>query len=423
MNRSAHPVEREEVMAYLDGELEPERAITLTAHLKECAACRALAAELGSVSDRLLAWHIEPAPAGLTERVIAAAAKGGPLGKSATGGRTPKASWLHLAASRPWVWAAAGALAVLLLVISFSAPLGRAPHTPVQTKEPALVLSPDLESARVLRGGGENKNAVTFGQAAPTDALQQRPKTRAAVESAEQPTGPMIVQTASLTIVAQKFETARAVVEQIVSAHQGYVAQLSVSQLPGTARTLSAILRVPANQLEATLAELRKLGSVEQESRSAEDVSRQYVDLVARLKNARTTELQLLQILRQRTGRVRDVLEVEEEVSRVREEIEQMEAERQNLERKVNYATINLRLSEEYHAELGAPRTSIRTRLWNALADGYHTGVESVLALLLFLLSYGPALFFWALILFWPARFAWRRWRAARTTQSSPGGL
>ena len=64
------------------------------------------------------------------------------------------------------------------------------------------------------------------------------------------------------------------------------------------------------------------LGRVERESQSGEEVTRQHEDLVARLKNCRDTEQRLRQILQQRTGNLSDVLEVEEEIGRVRGEID-----------------------------------------------------------------------------------------------------
>src|SRR5712692_939400 len=72
MTSSIHPVEREELMAYFDGELPAERAAAVAAHLAKCAECTVLAADLNSVSDRLSTWNVEPSPARINERVTAA---------------------------------------------------------------------------------------------------------------------------------------------------------------------------------------------------------------------------------------------------------------------------------------------------------------------------------------------------------------
>ncbi|HEY4838368.1 MAG TPA: zf-HC2 domain-containing protein, partial [Candidatus Acidoferrales bacterium] len=72
MTAETHPVEREQLMAYLDGELAANEAARVAAHLAECADCRQLEADLRSVSAQMLAWNVEPAPAQLNDGVLAA---------------------------------------------------------------------------------------------------------------------------------------------------------------------------------------------------------------------------------------------------------------------------------------------------------------------------------------------------------------
>lgn len=228
----------------------------------------------------------------------------------------------------------------------------------------------------------------------------------------------MIVQTASLTIVAQGFDEARAAIERIASQNQGYIVQLTVGGETGAARQLKATLRVPAEHLEAALAELRKLGHIEQESRSNEDVSKQYVDLQARLKNARATEQRVLDLLRQRTGKLEDVLEAERELARIREEIEVKERQRANLEHQVRYATVQVQIREQYREQLGASPFSMGTQLWNAFAAGYRNLVGGAFGVLLFLLQYGPSVVFWSVLLVLPTYLGWRRWRLHAAKQN-----
>ncbi len=76
------------------------------------------------------------------------------------------------------------------------------------------------------------------------------------------------------------------------------------------------------------------------------------MDLLARLKNSRNTEVRLSEVLRQHNGPIKEILDVEKESARVRGEIEQLEAEQQTLEHRVHFATIDLKLAEEYQAQL-----------------------------------------------------------------------
>jgi hypothetical protein len=223
----------------------------------------------------------------------------------------------------------------------------------------------------------------------------------------------MIVRTANLVLETKEFDRARIAIEQIIARHQGYVASLSVSGAANAARTLSVTLRVPAGQLAAALAELKSLGRVSSESQSGEEITQQYVDLVARLANARNTEKRLSDVLLHRTGKVGEVLEVEREIARVREDIERMEAQRKTFENQVRYATVALQVTEEYQKPLQAGAPSTGTRLWNELADGFRTAVDSVIGFAGLLFRVLPVLLLWTLVLLWPARILWRRFRGA----------
>lgn len=222
----------------------------------------------------------------------------------------------------------------------------------------------------------------------------------------------MITRTSSLALIGNEFDGARTALESISRHHNGYIAKLSIANEGGGQRTLSVTLRIPVDHLDATLSELRKLGRVQQESQTSEEVTPQYIDLSARLNNARSTEQRLVEVLRQRTGKVGDILEVEKQIGRVREEIERMDAQRRTLENQVSLASIDVRLTEEARKALDPTPPSAGTAVWNAMAEGFREAVEEALGLLLFVLHYGPSLLFWIAILFWPLRLGWRRLRA-----------
>jgi hypothetical protein len=234
------------------------------------------------------------------------------------------------------------------------------------------------------------------------------------------PNVPMIARTAGLTLTTNEFEKTRAGLEEILKRYRGYLGDLKVSAPADAGRSLTATLRIPAPQLDAAMAELKKLGQVENESQGGEEVTQQYVDLEARLKNSQHTEQRLVQMLAQRTGKLQDVLKVELEIDRVRGEIEQMQAEKKDLGRRVAFATLSTLIKEEYHAKLQAAPPSTGSRFRNAAVEGYNTVVEGLIDVGLFMFSAGPSLLVWAAILFFPARWAWRKIRAkARETETS----
>jgi hypothetical protein len=441
MNQATHPVEQEEVMAYLDGELPAERAAELAGHLQECAHCAALAADLRGISQQVLGWQVEPAADALAD-VVSEAAK-----KPRKQAREVNVPWSVIVRTRPrwqrlaYGFAGVGVLAVVSMVV-WTGHSRRQIALQEARRSPSAFIS--VDDGLRGQGGGSSGGGERIPSRSMDSSRAAATKRKAESEMADNfeingkpqkgdtddiahallykpPRGltdysgtaaPMVARTASLTITVKDFAATRALLERIVAQFHGYIGELTTESPKDAAQTLTATLRIPAPQLDAALAELKALGRVEQEQQGGEEVSEQHADLVARLKNARATEQSLLDVLRQRTGKVSEVLEVEEQIANTRGEIERMEAEQKGLEKRISYGTVQLKLNEEYKAALNFAPPSTLTSLRNAAADGYHTLVESLLGLILWLESYAPVLVFWGFLLFWPARRLWRRIRA-----------
>jgi hypothetical protein len=428
MNKTMHPIEPEELMAYLDGELPADRANATAVHLGECSECQSFVAELRNVSHTLKTWKAEP-PESDAPAVATALAEN--RLKSRNTFPAPR-SWREVLGQRwptvAWVGAVA---AILLLVVGMPmlhrgrvdyavSQHGDAIDSAVVTKtvreqtEERSLLSPQPPAGQKAK---QFDRLQTFAklQPAPPTKYKRWLQDQSAGEPGPLPNGPMIIRTAELSLITREFDKTRANLEAILKRHRGYVGELKANDTTGSGRTLTATLRVPADQLDATLTEVKTLGRVESESQSGQDVTSQYVDLEARLSNARNTEQRLTDLLRNRTGKLSDVLSVEQELDRVRGEIERMEAERKNMATQVSYATLNATISEDYKAQLQVVPPSTSTRLGNAAVEGYRSMADGVVSLALFLLSTGPSLLLWGAILFFPARLVWKfAWRKVR---------
>ena len=105
---------------------------------------------------------------------------------------------------------------------------------------------------------------------------------------------------------------------------------------------------------------------------------------------------------------------MEEEIGRVRGQIEGMEAEQRTLEHRVDFATIDLQLNEEYKEQLNPQSASVSTGMRNAFVAGLRHASGALLGIVLFLEEFGPVLLIWAVILGLPAILLWRRYRKAR---------
>ncbi len=421
MKRSSqHAFEPQEVMAYLDGELEPRQAAALGNHLEHCAECRAVAAQLRQVSEHMLEFRAEPCPANIEEPIFATL-------NSREGSRSAKSNARILSKRQEvlaWFAWAGVAVAVLIGIAALVTRVMR--FTETQVTLPAE----SVDEAYVTRSrGGEPRVEVIPRQqlALPRPALPLAPQGiiggvpggdgRGSIgklqlqKEAPELRGPMIVQTASITMLASNYDQASAAIEPITKRHGGYVQDMNVDTRTGMARTVSATLRVPDSQLDVFLADLRKLSHVEQETRNNQEVTDQYVDLTARLKTARATEQRILELLAERTGKLSDVLDAERELARIRGDVESMDGQRANLVHRVRYASVQLQLNEEYRAQLNPKAVSAATLLRNSLVDGFRNLADGAVSLLIFLFAYGPSILFWAGLIGIMAWFVWRRFR------------
>jgi hypothetical protein len=111
-------------------------------------------------------------------------------------------------------------------------------------------------------------------------------------------------------------------------------------------REASLELRVPADRFEAMQTVLDSVGDVEWLNVAVQDVGEEYVDLSARTANAKRLETRLVELLATRTGKLEDVLAVERELARVREEIERFEGRLRFLRTRVATSTLAVRLHE-----------------------------------------------------------------------------
>ncbi len=123
----------------------------------------------------------------------------------------------------------------------------------------------------------------------------------------------------------------------------GFVANTSIQAGNERLRSASIELRIPNDRFDAAVSGLNGLGKLETVQITTEDVGEQYTDIAARVTNAHRLEDRLIDVLAHRPGKLQDILAVERELARVREEIERYEGRLRYL--KSRAATSRLTLS------------------------------------------------------------------------------
>jgi hypothetical protein len=161
-----------------------------------------------------------------------------------------------------------------------------------------------------------------------------------------QATGPMVIRNAALTIEATDVGQALADAREIARQAGGYVSTSNshTERINEQDQLLVDLtLEVRSDSSDATLTALRALGTVTAESSSSQDVTEEYVDLDANLRNLRASETSILGLM-DKAARIDDVLSLQRELTSVRGQIERLQGRQRYLERRSDMSTITLSL-------------------------------------------------------------------------------
>jgi hypothetical protein len=152
-----------------------------------------------------------------------------------------------------------------------------------------------------------------------------------------------IIYNAWISLEVQDIDITIKKIQIIAEEFEGYISDMSISKKE--AKTGYIIIRVPQINFYLAIERIEKLGEVKNKNIKSEDVTEQYIDLKARLENAQKEEKILLDFLNKAIN-VKDMLEIEKELSRIREQIEYYTGQLKYLESRIDYSTITIELSE-----------------------------------------------------------------------------
>lgn len=211
---------------------------------------------------------------------------------------------------------------------------------------------------------------------------------------AEAPVERKITRKASLVMVVSNVNDSYNVIQSIVKENGGYIQNADIHTSDGLVRS-TLILRVPAAKLEEILPDLELLGQVEGKNISGQDVTEEYYDTAARKVNLESQEKRLLELYN-KAETVKDLLEIENELTRVRGEIESLQGRLNVLDNLISMATITVELRAPGSISTGATlKEPLGTRLkaaWRMGVNGLVNLSESLIVLVVVLLPYTPFL-------------------------------
>lgn len=241
------------------------------------------------------------------------------------------------------------------------------------------------------------------------------PPTDAAIRQGDSSATSMVVRNGVASVRVDSLEPAIAAVQRIASSLGGWVGNTTLSAGEHEVRSATIELKLPAPRFDEALAGLRPIGKVETVTSTAEDVGEQYVDLSARVANSRRLEERLVALLATRTGKLEDVLNVERELARVREEIERVEGRLRYLRTRVATSTLVVTVHEPLPLVSSTPGESVIGEAFREAWRNFVRFIAGGIASLGTLVPVGALL--------WLAAAAWRRHRhRPRRQAATPQG-
>lgn len=268
----------------------------------------------------------------------------------------------------------------------------------------ACSVGPQQDSSEPASGGGYEQS----GGAAEGGAVPQAP---GPVDGTER----LIIRTQTLRFEVDNTQDAVATVREMATQHDAIVSNMQLASEDGwvydspagTGKALRGWLtvRVPVDGVDGFVAEVSELGKLVYQAETSDDVTQEHVDLTARLANLRAQEERLRELIAQAAS-VEETLAVEQELWRVRGDIESLDAQVKYLERQAAMATVTIELTEDGPVVEG----------WGfgeAFRDGIRAAAEVAAFAITFVIASSP-LWLVGLALFFIVRTIRRRRRLAR---------
>lgn len=196
-----------------------------------------------------------------------------------------------------------------------------------------------LRASRGTRGGGGGGNRLD------KVAISAMESQAIALPEVAAPANRKIVRNGSLEMVVGDIGQASSKIRVIVDGLGGYVEKSTQTNVGGHSATIT--VRVPAARFDQAMSQIERVAvNVDQESVEARDVTREYIDLDARLRNAQAEEARYLEILKRATT-IKDTLDGAEKLSNVRGRIEQLQGEMRYLNSQIDMSSLEISLQTE----------------------------------------------------------------------------
>lgn len=271
----------------------------------------------------------------------------------------------------------------------------------------ALMAQPQIArgEAAAERGSGIHTDSII------DDASAVSLASISTVYAAGEPVDRKIIRNADLTLETESPTEGLRKITAVAESYGGFVVTSEFKQnpvAPGARpnQSVTVVARVPASQFASALGQIRSTADrVVSEKVSGQDVSEEFLDVEARLRNKKALEGQFLEIMKQ-AHKVEDALDVQTQLADVRTEIERLEGRRRFLENQAALSTITTTLQMPQPI-VAATTSGFGTTITRAFGDAVDTAVSIFLFVIQALIVMVPITVFFGLP-------GWLLWRVLR---------
>lgn len=252
---------------------------------------------------------------------------------------------------------------------------------PSQAQSDKSAKSEKMSFARSPAAGGAAASAPAALSADGAASAPQPPSAEQVANSSAAAivTPTMVIRNGTATIEVDSLEIAIVAVQKLAASMGGYVGNTTQTTGSNMVRSAEIELKIPATKYDATVGNLGPIGKIEAQTSTAEDVGEEFFDVTARQANAHRLEERLIALLATRTGKLDDVLAVERELARVREEIERYEGRLRYLKSHVSTSTLMVTLHEKRAVVSGYEGTNV---IVEAFKDAWRNFVQFIALLI-----------------------------------------
>lgn len=231
---------------------------------------------------------------------------------------------------------------------------------------------PDSKDIKIAAVQLPPKDEVVYNE----DAVQSAPPAPKDKQEIEQ----KIIKQAQLRFETDNLENTFNQIKKAIIAHNGNILNDTEGKnYDNVSRVL--VIKVPSQNFDRFIDAVSKgVSYFDEKQISAEDVTEQFIDLTSRLHTKKKLEERYLQIL-QKATKVSEILEIEKQISAIREEIESKEGQLKYLESRVSESTVTIEFYKTI-AEKEGIKISYGSKIWNALKSGFYSLSDFLISLI-----------------------------------------